>query len=95
MQTQAIKLESGWLIKSIPGFESIDKDVVNVNIQLADNQPDNLDYQSLKGIVLMDRYLEKRSREVLNTNTITNFHEAFSKQFSLMPGQLSEFMRAI
>lgn len=38
MLTQAIKLDQGWLIKDLPGFDDIKQDVINVDVRLQRKQ---------------------------------------------------------
>ena len=34
MQVQAVKLDQGWFIKDLPGFEEIKTDVINLDVDL-------------------------------------------------------------
>jgi len=70
MQVQAVKLEQGWFIKDLPGFEEIKSDVIDINVDLAPNQLNGLDYKELRGIAIMERYFEKREREIREIKNI-------------------------
>ncbi|MDP3334161.1 MAG: hypothetical protein Q8Q40_00945 [Methylococcaceae bacterium] len=90
MQVQAVKLDQGWYIKELPGFEEIKTDVIDIDVDLTPNQFHSLDYKELRGITIMERYFEKRQREVQDYKNITELQKKFRKQFGISSGQFSE-----
>ncbi len=38
MQVQVVKLDQGWYIKDLPGFEEIKADVIDLEVDLTSNQ---------------------------------------------------------
>lgn len=44
MQVHAVKLDQGWFIKDLPGFEDIRTDVITTPVDLTSSQFHNLDY---------------------------------------------------
>lgn len=83
MQVQAVKLDQGWFIKDLPGFEEIKTDVIDIDVDLTPNQFHSLDYKELRGIVIMERYFEKRQRESQESKNITDLQTTFRKQFDI------------
>lgn len=80
MLVQAIKLDQGWLIKDLPGFDDIKHDVINVDIQISWADSRDLDYKELRGVAIMERYFEKQQREVIlpgNNESHAKFQQAF------------------
>jgi hypothetical protein len=95
MQTQAVKFESGWFIKNIPGLEGIKKKTIQVDIELADEEFRDLDYTEQKSIVIMERYLEKRKREVIIFNEKNADRTRFQHQFCIDSTPFSELIKRI
>ena len=83
MQVQAIKLGQGWYIKDLPGFEDIKADVIDLEFNLTSNQFSSLDYKELRGVVIMERYFEKRQRETQEFRNIADLKVKFRKQFDI------------
>jgi hypothetical protein len=83
MQVQAVKLDQGWYIKNIPGFEDVKSDVIDIEIELTPNQNTNLDYKELSGISIMERYFEKRQRESQSKKDTTDIQEKFQNRFDI------------
>ncbi len=93
MIAQAVRLNQGWYIPSLFGIDDINKDVVQIEVELASEELRELDYKELKGIAIMERYIEKQSREdvshhILENQSIlrekmglkaSNFHDALSE----------------
>jgi hypothetical protein len=84
MQVQAVKLNQGWFIKDLPDFEKIKSDVIDIEVDLTPGQFQCLDYKEIKGIAIMERYFEKRQREVHETKNITDLQTEFREQFCLL-----------
>ena len=95
MQVQAVKLDQGWFIKDLPGFEEIKADVINIDVDLAPNQFHSLDYKELRGIAIMERYFEKRQRETQESKNITDLQAKFRKQFGISSNRFSESIREL
>lgn len=95
MQVQAVKLNQGWFIKDLPGFEKIKTDVINIEVDLTQNQFQGLDYKEIKGIVVMERYFEKQQREICETKNIGDLQAAFRKQFNISAKSFSELIKEL
>lgn len=83
MQAQAVKLEEGWFIKYLPGFDDIKRDVINVDIELSAQEFRELDYKEIRGVAIMERYYEKQQRETREPLRSADFREQFRKQFGI------------
>ena len=83
MQVQVVKLDQGWYIKDLPGFEEIKADVIDLEVDLTSNQFFSLDYKELRGVVIMERYFEKRQRETQEFRDIPDLQVKFRKQFDI------------
>jgi len=95
MQVQAVKLDQGWFIKDLPSFEEIKTDVINIDVDLTPNQFHSLDYKELRGIAIMERYFEKRQREIQEPNNITALQAKFRKQFGISSRRFSESIKEL
>jgi len=95
MQVQAVKLDQGWFIKDLPGFEEIKTDVIDIDVDLTPNQFHSLDYKELRGIVIMERYFEKRQREIQESKNITDLQAKFRKQFGISSSRFTESLREL
>lgn len=95
MQTQAIKLKQGWFIKDLPGFEEIKRDVINIDVDLADSEYQKLDYKELRGISIMERYFEKRQREIYEPAEITDLQVKFRQHFGISNRSFSVLVREL
>ena len=95
MQVQAVKLDQGWYIKDLPGFEEIKTDVIDLEVDLTSNQFSSLDYKELRGIVIMERYFEKRQRETQEFNNIADLQAKFRKQFGISSNSFTESLREL
>ena len=95
MQVQAVKLDQGWFIKDLPGFEEIKTDVINIDVDLTPNQFHSLDYKELRGIAIMERYFEKRQREIQEPKNITDLQATFRKQFCISSSRFSESIKEL
>lgn len=95
MQVQAVKLNQGWFIKNLPGFEDIKSDVIDIEVDLTSQQFHHLDYKELKGITIMERYFEKRQREIYETEDITDLRVEFRKRFGIDSNSFSESIKEL
>ena len=95
MQVQAVKLDQGWYIKDLPGFEEIKTDVIELEVDLTSNQFSSLDYKELRGIVIMERYFEKRQRETQEFRDIADLQAKFRKQFGISSNPFTESIREL
>jgi hypothetical protein len=64
MLTQAIKIDNGWYIPNSLGLDTLNENVIDLNVELVVNQSGSYDYKQLHGLDVMERYQEKRAREV-------------------------------
>ena len=95
MQVQAVKLDQGWFIKDLPGFEEIKTDVIDIDVDLTPNQFHSLDYKELRGIVIMERYFEKRQRESQESKNITDLQTTFRKQFDISSSLFTDALKEL
>jgi len=64
MTTTMIKMDNGFFIPKLDGFDDIQKDHIKVNIDLVEEEYSQLSYKELKGIAIMERYYEKLDNQV-------------------------------
>jgi hypothetical protein len=95
MQVQAVKLDQGWFIKDLPGFEEIKTDVIDIDVDLTPNQFHSLDYKELRCIVIMERYFEKRQRESQESKNITDLQATFRKKFDVSSSPFAVALREL
>ncbi len=95
MQAKATKFKQGWYINYLPGFEDIKSDVIDLEIELSHDQLDKLDFNELKGISIMERYFEKKQREIRHEVSLISVQEAFRQRFNLPSGRFTEVLKGI
>jgi hypothetical protein len=62
MKTWAVKTKQGWFLRDLPGFDDIREDSVQVEVALSSDEYEVRDYKELRGIAIMERFLEKEAR---------------------------------
>ena len=80
MTTTIIKMDDGFFIPKLDGFDDINKDVLSVNIDLAQEEVDSLSYKELKGIATLERYHDKLENQIATDNTISDIQKEFRKE---------------
>ena len=80
MITTIIKMDDGFFIPKLDGFDDINKDVLSVNIDLAQEEVDSLSYKELKGIATLERYHDKLENQIATDNTISDIQKEFRKE---------------
>lgn len=82
MHTQMVRLQHGWFIPDLPGFDDIRDDAVAVSVELDHPEFMQRDYKELRGIAIVERYQEKTAREDAIPEVIEG-REAFRQRFGL------------
>jgi hypothetical protein len=95
MQAKAIKFKQGWYIQNLPGFEEIKADMIDIDVELTHDQFKKLDYKELKGIGIMERYFEKRQKEVIESKNTIELRANFRQQFGIASGRFAALVRDI
>ena len=84
MTATMVKVDNGFFISKLDGFDDIKKDCIKVNIDLAKEEYDQLSYKELKGIAIMERYYEKLENEIESTNTISDIQKDFRTENNIV-----------
>jgi hypothetical protein len=95
MQAKAVKLDEGWFIKYLPGFDDIKRDVINVDIELSIQEFRELDYKEIRGVAIMERYSEKQQRETREPLRSEDFRMQFRKLFGIQTTNFSAAIKAL
>lgn len=82
MHTQMVRLQNGWYIPDLPGFDDIQDDAVAVSVELDHLELMQRDYKELRGIAIVERYQEKTAREDAIPEVIEGRDE-FRQRFGL------------
>ena len=64
MKTNAIKMKDGLFIQNIGAFKDINKEVIEVEIDISKEESKHLDYKELRGLSIMEKYYEKEMRSI-------------------------------
>jgi hypothetical protein len=62
MRSTAIHQKDDWFLVNLPGFEDISRQKIEVEVSLSAGEINSLEYKSLRGAVIMERYQEKCDR---------------------------------
>ena len=95
MQAQAVKLDQGWFIKYLPGFDDIKRDVISVDIELSAQEFRDLDYKEIRGVAIMERYYEKQQRETKNPLRSADSRTQFRTLFGINTSNFSSAMKEL
>ncbi len=82
MNTQMVRLQNGWFIPDLPGFDDIRDDMVTVSVELNCQELMQRDYKELRGIAIVERYQEKTAQEDPIPEVIEG-REVFRQHFGL------------
>ena len=82
MHTQMVRLQNGWYIPDLPGFDDIRDDAVAVSVELDHQELMQRDYKELRGIAIVERYQEKTAQEDAIPEVIEGRDE-FRQRFGL------------
>ena len=96
MTATMIKMDNGFFIPKLDGFDDIQKDNIKVNVDLAKEEYNHLSYKELKGIAIMERYYEKLENQVEYDNINHKIKEEFQKENNInIDIELSTFLKEI
>ena len=84
MTATMIRVEDGFFIPKIDGFDDIKKDVIKVNIDLDKHEYDELSYKELKGIAIMEKYQDKLSNQIEFDSSISDIQKRFREKHNLV-----------
>ena len=65
MKSKVIHQHDDWYMIHLPVYGDIPKEELEVDINVTDNALINMDYKALRGAMIMERYEEKRERNVV------------------------------
>ena len=77
MTATMIKMDNGFFIPKLDGFDDIQKDCIEVNVDLIKEEYDKLSYKELKGISILERYYEKLKNQIEPKTTISDMQKEF------------------
>jgi len=80
MTATMIKMDGGFFIPHLEGFDDIQKDTIEVNIELEQDEVDMLSYKELKGIGILERYYDKLKNQIEVDSDISQMQEIFRKE---------------
>ena len=83
MTATMIKMDNGYFIPKLNGFDDIQKDVIQVNIDLDKREYQELSYKELKGIAIMERYQDKLDNQIELDSGISEIQKKFRKKYNL------------
>ncbi len=83
MEATMIKMDGGFFIPKLDGFDDIQKDIIKVNINLQQGEVDKLSYKELKGIAILERYYEKLKNQIEANSKIDNIQQEFRKNHNI------------
>ncbi len=84
MTATMIKMDNGFFIPKLDGFDDIKKDCIKVNVDLTKEEYDQLSYKELKSIAIMERYYEKLENQIDSTHTISDIQKEFRAENNIV-----------
>ena len=96
MTATMIKMDNGFFIPKLDGFDDIQKDNIKVNVNLAKEEYDQLSYKELKGIAIMEKYYQKLENQIEYDEVNHQLREEFQKENNInLDIELSTFLKEI
>jgi hypothetical protein len=83
MTATMIKMSDGFFIPRLDGFDDIQKDMIEVNIELQKSEVDSLSYKELKGIAILERYHQKLKNQIQMDTNMSDIQQAFRKKHKI------------
>ena len=83
MRAHAIKYKGGWFIRDLPELDMLGSNVVALNVDLSKEQYHEMGYKELQGVALMERYVDKQSREVPFEHEVAEVQKQFREIFGV------------
>jgi len=83
MKATIIRMGEGFFIPKLDGFDDIQKDIIDVNIDLQKDEVDKLSYKELRGIAILENYYEKLQNQIEISNNITDIQKEFREKNSI------------
>jgi hypothetical protein len=77
MTATMIKMDNGFFISKLEGFNDIQKDCIKVNIDLVEEEYSQLSYKELKGIAIMEKYYNKLENQIKMSENISDIQKEF------------------
>jgi hypothetical protein len=77
MTATMIRVDDGFFIPKLEGFDDIKKDCIKVNVDLLEEEYNNLSYKELKGISIMERYYKKLENQIESSVKLTKIQKEF------------------
>jgi len=77
MTATMIKMDGGFFIPHLEGFDDIQKDSIEVNIKLKKDEINSLSYKELKGIAILERHSEKLKNQIEIDTALSPIQVAF------------------
>ncbi|MCA1758137.1 MAG: hypothetical protein LC658_00060 [Bacteroidales bacterium] len=65
MKSIAIHQKDDWYLINLPGFGDIPQKQINIDVSLSEEEFMKNDYKALRGAVILEKYQEKRSRNIV------------------------------
>jgi hypothetical protein len=91
MKSVAIHQKNDWYLVNLPGYSDIPRKQIKVDVSLAHDEIVENDYKSLRGAMIMERYLEKEARSIVQeegAEFLTAFDELFGTRDIHTPDDL-------
>ena len=96
MTATMIKMDNGFFIPKLDGFDDIKKDNIKVNVDLAKEEYNQLSYKELKGIAIMERYYQKLENQVEHKKANHQTKEEFRIKYNIdIDVELSTFLKEL
>ena len=77
MTTIMIKMDNGFFIPELKGFDDTKQDTLLVDINLAKDEADLLSYKELRDIGIMERYYDKLENQIEYNQDISELQNEF------------------
>jgi len=93
MTATMIKMDNGYFIPKLEGFDDIKKDIIKVDIDIIDDEIeyDNIYKQQLRDAIV--EHYEVKKKNQVEFNMDSQIVEDFRKKHNLQYSSLSEFLK--
>jgi hypothetical protein len=80
MKTQAVRKPDGWYVKATELLDSLNTDIVDLDIQILNVDYDKLEYKQLRELAIFEKYIKDQEDAVIPKEKSAN-RDIFRKKY--------------
>jgi len=78
-----IKVDNGFYIPKLDGYDDIKQDVIKVEIKLLEDKREDLSYKELKSIAIVEKYFDKLEDQIDEDFDVSKLQQSFRSKYNI------------